>query len=213
MLSALEEQAKMEKLTRPSGIAAEDSPNTSHISIVDEQGNAASFTTTIEAVFGSGMVVEGWGFVLNNELTDFDPIPADGEGRAVPNAPGPGKRPRSSMTPAIVFKDGKPLIIVGSPGGSAIIGTVFNMIVYLLDYQMPLDKAIAAPRFIHRGDALEYESSANLSPEFLSELSTYGEALRSRRLTGNVQAIYIDSTTRLIYGAGDPRGEGFAEGY
>ena len=110
--------------------------------MLDKWGNMVSYTTTIEEAFGSGMMVPGYGFMLNNEMTDFDFTPGG------INQVEPHKRPRSSMTPAIVFKGGKPAFSVGSPGGSTIIVTVLEVITNLLDHGMSIQRAIDAPRFM-----------------------------------------------------------------
>ena len=192
-----------------------EAANTSHLSIVDEQGNCAAYTTTIEEIFGSAMVVPGRGFFLNNELTDFEEFPKDQSGKIAPNAPQANKRPRSSMTPALVFREGKPAAILGSPGGSKIIGTVLNVMVNLIDFRMPLEEAVDALRIINRGGSVEAE------PGIFSELPTLKRELERRghpvtelkQPIGNVQAVYFDSDNDLIRGEADPRGEGKADGY
>ena len=123
--------------------------STSHLVTADRWGNVASYTLTIEQTGGSGITVPGWGFLLNNELTDFDFAPLTA-GVPDPNLPGPGKRPRSSMSPTIVLKDGKPYLTVGSPGGATIITTVAQVLTEYLDRGLPLVDAIAAPRLSSR---------------------------------------------------------------
>jgi len=120
--------------------------STTHLTTADSQGNVVSYTLTIEQTGGSGITVPGRGFLLNNELTDFTLEPAAGD----PNAPGGGKRPRSSMAPTIVLDDGKPVLAVGSPGGSTIITTVLQVLVNRLDFAMSLPEAVAAPRASQR---------------------------------------------------------------
>jgi gamma-glutamyltranspeptidase/glutathione hydrolase len=118
--------------------------HTTHLTVSDKEGNVVSYTFTIESWGGSGIVVPGYGFLLNNEMTDFDFTgPA-------PNIPEAGKRPRSSMAPTIVLKDGKPAFTIGSPGGATIITTVLQTIVNHVDLGMPMDKAIDAPRLSQR---------------------------------------------------------------
>ncbi len=124
-----------------------ESAHTTHLAVSDKEGNVVAYTFTIEAWGGSGIVVPGYGFVLNNEMTDFD------FSGPHPNVPEPGKRPRSSMAPTIVLKDGKPAFTVGSPGGSTIITTVLQTIVNHLDFGMPMDQALNAPRLSQRNDA------------------------------------------------------------
>ncbi len=193
--------------------SSEPTSNTSHISIVDEAGNMVSFTTTIEAVFGCAMVVPGRGFFLNNELTDFEAIPHDLEGNLHPNSLQPGKRPRSSMTPTFVFRDGRPFLIAGSPGGPRIIGAVLNVMVNLIDFGMKLDEAMAAPRMIHRGNSAELEEELFQNQEIKTGLENKGMAVSQTSAIGNVQAIYFDSDQKWIVGQSDSRGEGRAEGY
>ncbi|MBI3307046.1 MAG: gamma-glutamyltransferase [Candidatus Omnitrophica bacterium] len=196
---------------RPRNDSAVESPNTSHISIVDEEGNMAAFTTTIEAMFGSGMVVPGRGFFLNNELTDFEAVSSSEKNH--PNAPGPAKRPRSSMTPTFIFQEGRPFLIIGSPGGSRIIGAVFNVIVNIIDFGMTLEEALAAPRLIHRGTGIEAEEEFFQQSEIVLGLEQRGMKVSKTDRIGNIQAIHFDSRQAVIVGAGDPRGEGKAKGY
>ncbi|OEV12757.1 gamma-glutamyltransferase [Streptomyces nanshensis] len=123
--------------------------STTHLTAADKWGNIVSYTLTIEQTGGSGMTVPGRGFLLNNELTDFSFEPADPDVHD-PNLPGPGKRPRSSMSPTIVLKDGKPSFALGSPGGATIITTVLQSMINHVDRGMPLDEAINAPRASQR---------------------------------------------------------------
>ncbi|WP_369069820.1 gamma-glutamyltransferase [Kineococcus terrestris] len=130
------------------GEAAEgavEGPSTTHLVTADAAGNVVSYTLTIEQTGGSGIVVPGRGFLLNNELTDFNPVAAV-EGVPDPNLPGPGKRPRSSMAPTIVLRDGRPFLALGSPGGATIIGTVYGILVDRLHRGLDLPAAVAAPR-------------------------------------------------------------------
>jgi gamma-glutamyltranspeptidase/glutathione hydrolase len=118
--------------------------HTTHLTVSDKWGNVVAYTFTIESWGGSGIVVPGYGFLLNNEMTDFDFTgPA-------PNIPEAGKRPRSSMAPTLAFKDGKPAFTIGSPGGATIITTVLQTIVNYIDLGMPMDQAIDAPRLSQR---------------------------------------------------------------
>ena len=129
--------------------------HTTHLTVSDKEGNIVAYTFTIESWGGSGIVVPGYGFLLNNEMTDFDFTgPA-------PNVPEAGKRPRSSMAPTIAFKDGKPAFTIGSPGGATIITTVLQTIVNHVDFGMPMDRAIAAPRLSQRN-----EKSTEIEPGF-----------------------------------------------
>ena len=129
-----------------------ENTHTTHLTVSDKDGNVVAYTFTIEDWGGSGMVVPGYGFLLNNELTDFDFTAPH------PNIPEPGKRPRSSMTPTIALKDGKPAFSIGSPGGSTIITTVLQTIVNYVDLGMPMDQAIDAPRLSQRnGEVTDIE--------------------------------------------------------
>jgi gamma-glutamyltranspeptidase/glutathione hydrolase len=128
---------------------AYEGPQTTHLVVSDRWGNVVSYTLTIEQFGGSGLTVPGRGFILNNELTDFTLAPAEGD----PNAPGPGKRPRSSMAPTIVLKDGRPFLALGTPGGSTIITTVLQILVNRLHLGMDLPEAVAAPRATQRNTA------------------------------------------------------------
>ncbi|MFG2141037.1 gamma-glutamyltransferase [Streptomyces sp. NPDC048650] len=142
-----------------------EGPSTTHLVAADRWGNVVSYTLTIEQTGGSAITVPGRGFLLNNELTDFDFAPLT-KGTPDPNLPGPGKRPRSSMSPTIVLQDGKPVIAVGSPGGATIITTVLQTLVNRLDLGMSLPEAVAAPRISQRNQAVtEAEPAFLRSPE------------------------------------------------
>ncbi|MES2900758.1 MAG: gamma-glutamyltransferase [Pseudomonadota bacterium] len=132
---------------RSSRLMAE-SAHTTHLAVSDKDGNIVAYTYTIEDWGGSGMVVPGYGFLLNNEMTDFDFAGPH------PNVPEAGKRPRSSMSPTIVFKNGRPAFTVGSPGGATIITTVLQTLINHIDFGMPMDQALNAPRLSQRNDAL-----------------------------------------------------------
>lgn len=131
----------------PQRALQKESPHTTHLTVSDKDGNVVSYTFTIESWGGSGIVVPGYGFLLNNEMTDFD------FSGPRPNVPEAGKRPRSSMAPTIVLKDGKPAFTIGSPGGSTIITTVLQTIVNHIDFGMPMNEAIDAPRLSERNGA------------------------------------------------------------
>lgn len=139
-----------------------EGPSTTHLVTSDRWGNVVSYTLTIEQTGGSAITVPGRGFLLNNELTDFDFAPLT-KGTPDPNLPGPGKRPRSSMSPTIVLRDGKPMIAVGSPGGATIITTVLQTLVNRLDLGMSLPAAVAAPRLSQRN-----QTATDAEPAFLS---------------------------------------------
>ena len=147
--------------------------STTHLTVADRWGNIVSYTFTIEQIGGSGMVVPGRGFLLNNELTDFDPTPG------LANSPGPGKRPRSSMSPSIVFSGGRPVLALGSPGGSTIITTVLQLLINQVDFGMSLPDAIAAPRASQRNTALTTAESAFLAAPEAAGLQALGQKFTS----------------------------------
>ena len=163
--------------------------STTHLTVGDADGNIASYTLTIEATGGSGITVPGRGFLLNNELTDFDFTAADVT-RPAPNLPAPGKRPRSSMAPTIVLKGGEPLLALGSPGGSTIITTVLQTLVNRVDRNLDLAEAIAAPRATQRNTA-----AVQAEPAYAA---AYGPALTAlgHRLTPNPE---IGAATGIEY--------------
>ena len=147
--------------------------STTHLTVADRWGNIVSYTFTIEQIGGSGMVVPGRGFLLNNELTDFDPTPG------LANSPGPGKRPRSSMSPSIVFSGGRPVLALGSPGGSTIITTVLQLLIDQVDFGMSLPDAIAAPRASQRNTALTTAEPAFLATPEAAGLQALGQKFTS----------------------------------
>ncbi|MGW6690619.1 gamma-glutamyltransferase [Streptomyces sp. NPDC054961] len=151
--------------------------NTTHLTVADRWGNVVSYTLTIESTGGSAITVPGRGFLLNNELTDFSFAPA-APGVPDPNLPGPGKRPRSSMSPTIVLEDGRPVLAVGSPGGATIITTVLQTLIGHLDRGLPLVDAIAAPRASQRNQTTtELEPGLWNSP-VRAELEALGQGFR-----------------------------------
>jgi gamma-glutamyltranspeptidase/glutathione hydrolase len=145
--------------------------STNHLTVIDRYGNIVAYTSTIEQIAGSAITVPGYGFLLNNELTDFDPVPAS-PGVPDPNLPAGGKRPRSSMAPTIVLHDGRPLLGVGTPGSSMIITTVLQILLNRLDFAMSLPDAIAAPRVSQRNTPTNVAE-----PSFISQ---YGANLQAR---------------------------------
>jgi gamma-glutamyltranspeptidase/glutathione hydrolase len=154
------------------GVAtATEGTATNHLVVADRYGNVVSYTNTIEQIAGSAIAVPGYGFLLNNELTDFDPVPASST-VPDPNLPAGGKRPRSSMAPTIVLHDGRPFLALGSPGGSMIITTVLQTLLDRLDFGMSLADAIAAPRASQRNS-----TPTNAEPAFAAQ---YGVELASR---------------------------------
>jgi gamma-glutamyltranspeptidase/glutathione hydrolase len=162
-------------------LTAAQSETTTHLTVADKLGNVVSYTFTIESTGGNGIVVPGWGFLLNNELTDFN-----FDSLTHPNRVEGGKRPRSSMSPTIVLDDGEPLLALGSPGGSTIITTVLQILVDRLDLGATLPEAIAAPRATQRNTASTLAEAAFLSsPEAQELTAAYGHVLA---LTGEIGA-------------------------
>ncbi len=182
-------------------------PSTSHFSIVDAAGNVVSMTTTIENGFGSRLMTGG--FLLNNELTDFSFATHDDDGRPIANAVAPGKRPRSSMAPTIVLLDGKPVIAIGSPGGSRIIGYVAQALIGLIDWEMDVQEAIAMPHLVNRFGTFDIEEGT--SAEALAQpLRDLGFDVEARELTSGLHGIVIGPDG--LKGGADPRREGVAVG-
>ncbi|MCS7174178.1 gamma-glutamyltransferase [Pseudothermotoga sp.] len=178
------------------------SSQTTHFTVRDKWGNLVVYTTTIEDVFGSGVMVPGYGFLLNNEMTDFDFVPGG------VNQVEPGKRPRSSMTPTIVFKNEKPWFTVGSPGGATIITSVMQVIMNIIDHGMDVQSAINAPRiFSSSYPTVRWEQG--IAEHVRRELELRGHKLEpTPRIIGSVQCILIDHETGKVYGGADPRREG-----
>lgn len=185
--------------------AAIELPSTSHISIVDQYGNALSMTTTIENAFGSRVMVRG--FLLNNELTDFS-FRSHRDGVPIANRVEPGKRPRSSMAPTIVLKDGKPVLVVGSPGGSRIIGYVAKTIIAHLDWGLDVQAAIALPHLVNRFGTYDLEIATD-ALDLAAPLQEMGYETNARPLTSGLHAISIGDS---LLGGADPRREGIALG-
>jgi gamma-glutamyltranspeptidase / glutathione hydrolase len=212
----------MDKATPSSQVAAgqllvKESDQTTHYSIVDQWGNAASITTTLNGGYGSKVMVEGAGFLLNNEMDDFSAKPGvpnmfgliGGEANAI----APGKRMLSSMTPSILEKDGKLFMVVGTPGGSTIITSVFQAILNVIDHGMSMQGAVAAPRFHHQWlpDRVEPEPTA-LLPAVRQTLQQRGHQLKERGRYGAVDGI-LRLPNGTLEGGADPRGDDTARGF
>ncbi|QQS37975.1 MAG: gamma-glutamyltransferase [Ignavibacteriales bacterium] len=195
-----------------------ESDETTHYSVIDVYGNAVSTTTTINSSYGSKIVVEGAGFLLNNEMDDFSSKPGEpnqfGLVGNVANAIQPAKRMVSSMTPTIILKDEKPYLIVGSPGGSTIPTVVLQVILNCVNFNMNIKDAIDAARIHHQWlpDKIDYEI-LSLTPETLNSLIERGQIIGDERSLGRVDGILIDQSTGTIYGWSDSRGYGKAIGY
>ncbi|EJI85588.1 gamma-glutamyltranspeptidase [Alishewanella aestuarii B11] len=183
-------------------------PNTSHLSIVDATGNAVSMTTSIENVFGSGLMVNG--YLLNNQLTDFSLEPVV-DGVLVANRVEGGKRPRSSMAPVMVFDaDNQLKLVIGSPGGSRIINYVAQSLVAVLDWQLDVQQALNLARFTHRNDYLALEAGTELV-ELAPALQELGYQVQLQDLNSGLHAIEVKPTQ--LEGAADPRREGRVAGF
>ena len=186
--------------------------NTTHYSVVDSRGNAVSNTYTLNFPYGVGLVAEGTGVLLNNELDDFAAKPgspnAFGLVGGAANAPGPRKRPLSSMTPTIVLRDGKPEIVTGSPGGPRIITTVLEQISDLIDHGMNAAEAMQAPRFHHQWLPDELRVERGLSLDTIRLLREKGQNVVVGGTLGSVATIQI--LDGLMMGASDSRQRGTA---
>jgi gamma-glutamyltranspeptidase / glutathione hydrolase len=221
IFSELEQYAAV----HPQPLANHESPHTTHYSVVDAEGNAVAVTTTLNAWFGSQVTAEGLGFLLNDEMDDFSTKPgvpnSDGLIQGTANAIGPGKRPLSSMTPTIVVHDGKPFLVLGSPGSSKIITTVANVLMGVIDYGMNIQEAVNAPRFHHQWmpDVLNVEQW--FSPDTVQALQKMGYNVQiglrygeySSPYWSDAECIAIDPQTGERLGASDGRNDGKAVGY
>ena len=213
----------MEKATKSSVVKAGDplayeSRETTHYSVIDKNGNAVSVTTTLNTGFGCGVLVEGAGFFLNNEMDDFSAKPGTpnifGLIGNEANAIQPYKRPLSSMTPTIVLKNGEPFLIIGTPGGSTIITTVMQIILNVAIHGMDIQEAVSVPR-VHSQwlpDAIIVEQRS-LSKDVEQNLINRGHTIRSYRWSTIGQANGIMIGEKGFYGGADPRGENATEGY
>ena len=181
-------------------------PSTSHVSIADTAGNVVSLTTTIENGFGSRLMVGG--FLLNNELTDFS-FETHENGLPIANAVAPGKRPRSSMAPTIVMKDGKPLYAVGSPGGSRIIGYVAEALIGLIDWDLDPQEAASLPHLVNRFGTFDVEEET-AAADLAASLTGLGYEVTMRDLNSGLHIIEL--TPDGLVGGADPRREGVAIG-
>ena len=186
--------------------------NTTHYSVLDSAGNAVSNTYTLNFSYGMGLVPEGTGVLLNNELDDFTASPGASNAYGLvgyeANLPGPGKRPLSSMTPTIVLKDGKPVLVTGSPGGSRIISTTLQVIVDVIDYKMDVMSAVSAPRLHHQWLPDEVRIENGFAEKALDDLRSMGHKIV--KPMGQTSANSILMTSDRLLGAPDPRTRGSA---
>ncbi|MBL7823171.1 MAG: gamma-glutamyltransferase [Saprospiraceae bacterium] len=196
-----------------------DGNNTTHFSVVDKDGNAVSLTYTLEDSYGSKMGSNKLGFIFNNEMGDFNPVPgvtnSQGQIGSAANIIAPEKRMLSSMTPTIVAKDGKPFLLIGSPGGRTIINTVFQTILNVLSYDMQIDQAIEAMKIHHQWlpDVIYYEKHL-LSPDTRKSLQLMGHKLQEVDILGSLMGITYDPALKIYMGAADSSSpDGGAVGY
>ncbi|MBK6572844.1 MAG: gamma-glutamyltransferase [Saprospiraceae bacterium] len=196
-----------------------DGNNTTHFSVVDKDGNAVSLTYTLEDSYGSKMGSNKLGFIFNNEMGDFNPVPgvtnSGGQIGSAANIIAPEKRMLSSMTPTIVAKDGKPFLIIGSPGGRTIINTVFQTILNVLSYDMQIDQAIEAMKIHHQWlpDVIYYEKHL-MSPDTRKSLQLMGHKLQEVDRLGSLMGITYDPALKIYMGAADSSSpDGGAVGY
>ncbi|WIO75195.1 gamma-glutamyltransferase [Porticoccaceae bacterium LTM1] len=201
------DRAKPSSEILPGNPSRWESPDTTHFSVMDASGNAVSNTYTLNFSYGSGIVIPGTGILMNNEMDDFSSKPG------VPNAFGlvggeansiqPGKRPLSSMTPTMIFRDGKPYVVTGSPGGSRIITTVLQILVNVMDHDMNIADATHAPRVHHQWLPDQLEMEPGFSPDTVALLRQKGHPIVESKTMGSLQSIMWKDG--LFYGASDPR--------
>lgn len=214
----IDDSAKPSALINPVEINISESEETTHYSVADNYGNVVSTTYTINASFGNKIVVEGLGFLLNNEMDDFSAKPGEpnlfGLIGSEANSIQPQKRMLSSMTPSIVLNNGKPILVVGSPGGSTIITSVIQVILNVIEFDMSIRDAVSLPRFHHQWlpDKLILEKYG-FSEDAKNNLRARGHQFGNETSLGRVEAILIDQNKKHFYGISDPRGNGKAVGY
>ncbi|NIO48108.1 MAG: gamma-glutamyltransferase [Candidatus Aminicenantes bacterium] len=191
-----------------------DQGNTSHVCVIDKKGNIVSLTHSINHFFGTGIVPENTGFLLNNIMYDFSDDPSS------PNALGPYRRPLSSMGPLIMFKKDKPFLILGSPGGTRIFSSLTQIIINIIDFNMSLDEAIEAPRFFtysSEGKARSISLESRFPEKTIETLKNMGHSIRIReafdKYFGGSQGILILEDKKLILGGADSRRDGYGAGY
>jgi gamma-glutamyltranspeptidase/glutathione hydrolase len=203
--------------TRPSATASIraglEKPQTTHFSIIDRNGNAVSNTYTLNGDFGAGVVVEGAGFLLNDEMDDFSAQPGApnlyGVVGGEANAIAPGRRPLSSMTPTILLQGGEPVMVIGTPGGSRIFTSVFQVLVDVYDFHLPLAAALAAPRYHHQllpADTIFTEPYAPAPETLKHALERLGYRVEPQDFNGDIAAIEIEKSSPQV--APDPRARG-----
>jgi len=193
----------------PPSLIMKESSETSHLSVVDEEGNIVALTQSINSFFGSGIVVSGAGFLLNNHLNDFNAEPDR------PNSIAPHKRPTSSIAPTIVLKDGKPFMTLGTPGGTRIVSALAQIIMNVIDFDMSMDDAIEAPRVHCLAKQLHVEG--RIDENIIEKLKSMGHPIRVREdydnYFGGAQGILIHPVTKKLHGGADSRRDGVAIGF
>ena len=210
------ERARPADAIKPGTPAAHESDNTTHFSVIDAQGNAVANTYTLNFSYGLGLVADGTGILLNNELDDFAAKAGAPNAYGLiggdANAPGGGKRPLSSMSPTIVFRDGRAVLVTGTPGGSRIITTVLQVILNVVDHQMNIAEAVAAPRIHHQWLPDRVFAERGLSTDTVRLLEAKGHRIVTTATSGSANSILV--TQDGLTGAADPRQRGtLAEGY
>jgi gamma-glutamyltranspeptidase / glutathione hydrolase len=196
------------------GQKAGDAANTTHLCVVDPAGNVVSLTQSINDFFGTGIVPEGTGFLLNDHMDDFALDPES------PNAPGPGRRPVSSMGPLIMFRGGRPFLALGSPGGTRIFSSLSQILFNVTEFRMPLDAAIEAPRFFSYsvdGAPRPVEVESRIPEATIDQLRKWGQEVKVRepydKYFGGAQGIMISRDRKTIQGGADSRRDGWGAGY
>jgi gamma-glutamyltranspeptidase/glutathione hydrolase len=207
---------------RPGKPPDNEGHNTTHFSVIDRDGNAVSNTTTLNFSYGLGLIADGTGVLLNNELDDFTAKPgasnAFGLVGYMANLPGPNKRPLSSMTPTIVLKDGKPFLITGSPGGSRITTAVLQIITNVIDFHLPIAEAVTAPRLHNQWQPDQVLVEPGFNPDWLDALAARGHKIVPTRPATSANSIEVmpkgEFTPQVYVGAADTRTRGaLAAGY
>lgn len=192
---------------KPGNPAPYESPDTTHFSVMDKYGNAVSNTYTLNFSYGSGIVIPGTGILMNNEMDDFSSKPGVPNGFGLiggeANAIQPTKRPLSSMTPTMIFKDNKPFVVTGSPGGSRIITTMLQVLINVMDHEMNIAAAVHAPRVHHQWLPDQLELEPGFSPDTLKLLRAKGQNVQPGQTMGSVQSVMYNNG--LFYGVSDPR--------
>jgi len=188
--------------------------STTHLCVIDKEGNIVALTQTINLFFGSGIIPENTGFLLNNEMDDFSRDPQS------PNAPRPHRRPLSSQAPLILFQDEIPILALGSPGGTRIFPTLTQIILNVIEFDMSLDEAIEAPRFFSysvRGETRPIAGESRIAPAIIESLKALGHEVILRedydKYFGGAQGILILPGKNIIFGGADSRRDGYGAGY